>query len=35
MPKANFVPDADHDFMVWFGHLIANLTPDMHKMAAP
>jgi len=28
MPKANFVPDADHDFMVWFGHLIANLTPD-------
>jgi len=28
MSKANFVPSADHDFQVWFDHLIVTLTPD-------
>jgi hypothetical protein len=28
MPKSNFIPAADHDFLVWIEHFIANLTPD-------
>jgi len=28
MPKSNFIPAADHDFLLWIEHLIANLTPD-------
>jgi hypothetical protein len=28
MPKSNFIPAADHDFLVWIEHFIANLSPD-------
>jgi hypothetical protein len=28
MPKSTFIPAADHDFLVWIDHFIANLTPD-------
>jgi hypothetical protein len=28
MPKSNFIPAADHDFLVWIERFIANLTPD-------
>ncbi|MCX7100342.1 MAG: hypothetical protein NTX38_02320 [Methylobacter sp.] len=28
MPKSNFIPNGDHDFLVWLDHLISNLTPD-------
>jgi hypothetical protein len=28
MPKSNFIPASDHDFLVWIEHFIANLTPD-------
>ena len=28
MPKSNFIPAPDHDFLVWFEHFIAHLTPD-------
>jgi hypothetical protein len=27
MPKSNFIPRTDHDFLVWMEHFIANLTP--------
>ncbi|WP_446808088.1 hypothetical protein ACH50O_12325 [Methylomonas sp. 2BW1-5-20] len=28
MPKSTFIPAADHDFLVWFDHFLANLTPE-------
>ena len=28
MPKSTFIPAADHDFLLWFEHFIAKLTPD-------
>ncbi len=28
MPKSTFIPAPDHDFLVWFDHFIANLTPE-------
>ena len=28
MPKSTFIPAADHDFLVWIDHFIANLTPN-------
>ena len=28
MPKSTFIPVADHDFLVWLDHFIANLTPE-------
>ena len=28
MPKSTFIPAADHDFLIWVDHFIANLTPD-------
>ncbi len=28
MPKSNFIPASDHDFLVWFDHFITNLTQD-------
>ena len=28
MPKSNFIPASDHDFLVWFDHFIAHLTKD-------
>lgn len=28
MPKSNFIPPADHDFLVWIEHFISNLTPN-------
>ena len=28
MPKSNFIPASDHDFLVWFDHFIDNLTKD-------
>ena len=28
MPKSNFIPVSDNDFLVWFYHSIDNLTKD-------
>ncbi|MDD5265875.1 MAG: hypothetical protein PHO08_01935 [Methylococcales bacterium] len=28
MPKSTFIPNADHDFLIWLDHFIANLTPE-------
>ncbi|MDD2800007.1 MAG: hypothetical protein PHE96_01000 [Methylococcales bacterium] len=28
MPKSTFIPNADPDFLVWYDHLIAKLTPE-------
>ncbi|MEQ1622101.1 MAG: hypothetical protein ABL919_11890 [Methylococcales bacterium] len=28
MPKSTFIPSADPDFLVWYDHLIAKLTPE-------
>ncbi len=28
MPKSTFIPNADHDFLIWIDHFIANLTPE-------
>ncbi len=28
MPKSNFIPASDHDFLVWFDHFVSNLTQD-------
>ena len=28
MPKSHFIPAADHDFLIWLEHFIANLTTD-------
>ena len=28
MPKSTFIPAADHDFLVWIDHFIANLTSN-------
>jgi hypothetical protein len=33
MPKSNFIPHADHDFLIWLEHFIANLTPDLISAA--
>ena len=33
MPKFNFIPHADHDFLIWLEHFIANLTPDLISAA--
>ena len=27
MPKSNFIPPADHDFLIWLDRFIANLSP--------
>ncbi|MEI6335149.1 MAG: hypothetical protein QX196_09080 [Methylococcaceae bacterium] len=34
MSKSTFIPHADHDFLVWTEHLIANLTPDLGLSAS-
>jgi hypothetical protein len=26
--KSAFIPTQDHDFLVWFDHFMANLTPE-------
>ncbi|WP_396641989.1 hypothetical protein [Methylomonas sp. 2B] len=28
MPKSTFIPNADHDFLAWFDHFLANLKPE-------
>ena len=34
MPKSTFIPAADHDFLVWIDHFIANLTPNYGRADA-
>ena len=29
MAKSTFIPQSDHDFLIWMEHFIANLTPDL------
>ncbi len=29
MPKSNYIPATDHDFLVWFDHLISQLVLDL------
>ena len=33
MPKSTFIPNSDHDFLIWMEHFIANLTPDLSTAA--
>ena len=34
MPKSNFIPSPDHDFLIWFDHFIAGLTPEYETSEA-
>ncbi len=34
MPKSTFIPPADADFLVWFDHLLSNLSSDNGVAAA-
>ncbi len=34
MPKSNFIPHSDHDFLIWFDHFIAGLTPEYETAEA-
>jgi hypothetical protein len=33
MPKSTFIPQSDHDFIIWLEHFIVNLTPDLISAA--
>ena len=33
MAKSTFIPQSDHDFLIWMEHFIANLTPDLGTAA--
>jgi len=33
MAKSTFIPQSDHDFLIWMEHFIANLTPDLSTAA--
>ena len=34
MSKSNFIPSPDHDFLIWFDHFIAGLTPEYETSEA-
>ncbi|MEY3288604.1 MAG: hypothetical protein RLZZ419_846 [Pseudomonadota bacterium] len=34
MPKSNFIPSPDHDFIIWFDHFITSLTPEYETAEA-